>query len=242
MTNNISEGYKTKGFFGFFDVLGYRRLIEKNNLDEIIKIYNSIFLNLSEIAMLFANKPSDDYSAIKSFVFSDTIILYQIIENITPATAKYFISTSSCLLRLAFDRGIPLRGAISYGTYFIRENPICFLGKPIVEAYESEKKQNWSGAILCKSAEKIIQNISDRSEFPLIEYDVPLRSKTETERCYALRWDDSVIRPYIMLGLGAYGEGLDSMNEDQISNLVRDTFNLHKKPIDKVEQKNRKHS
>ena len=113
-----------------------------------------------------------------------------------------------------------------------------FFGNPIVEAYDGEKKQNWSGAILCKSADKIIQNISDRNEFPLIEYDVPLRSKTETERCYALRWDDSVIRLYIMLGLGAYGKGLDSMNEDQISNLVRDTFNLHNKPIDnKVEQK-----
>ena len=58
-------------------------------------------------------------------------------------------------------------------------------------------------------------------------------SKTEPERCYALRWDDdSVIRLYIMLGLGAYGEGLDSMNKNQISELVRKTFSSHNKSID----------
>jgi len=166
MTNDISEGYKTTGFFGFFDVLGYRRMIgnEKNNLDEIIKIYNDLLLHLPITAELFTDKPLGySYSSFKPLAFSDTIILYHYVnEKSTPNMIKLFISTSSCLLRLAFDRGIPLRGAISYGTYFIRENPLCFLGKPIVEAYDSEKKNKigpgqFSASLLPRKSFRIYQ-------------------------------------------------------------------------------------
>jgi hypothetical protein len=237
MTNVSSAGNRTTGFFGFFDVLGYSRMMEKNSLDNIIEIYNSTILRLNKIAEFFANKPLEYNFAVHSLAFSDTFILYQDAnEKFTSISTKHFISTSSCLLRLAFDRGIPLRGAISYGAYFISENPICLLGKPLVEANESQKKQEWSGAILCKSAQEVIRNMLDLSGFRLIEYDVPFGSKTK--KCYALRWDDSDIENYIMLGLGAYDKGLDLENENQIRNTVREKFSSHKKPIDQnVERK-----
>jgi len=71
------------------------------------------------------------------------------IEN---GTSIFFLGKVCHLLRQAFELGIPLRGAVSYGEYYIQEDKGCFIGYPIIEAHNEESKQNWSGATLCKSA------------------------------------------------------------------------------------------
>jgi hypothetical protein len=190
MTEKTSSGSKITGFFGFFDILGYAKMIELNDLDTIIQIYDSIFPHLDKSAMAFAglNNPQnfEQYFVIKSLAFSDTFILYQdvteIPDSIRLAVANNFILTSSYLLRLAFDRGIPLRGAISFGNYFIRESPICFLGSPIVEAFVAEKKQEWSGAILCESAQKIIQNRSENIDHNQL-HEILRKSSESCSKC-----------------------------------------------------------
>ena len=39
------RGKKIRGFFGMFDILGYRDLIANNDIDTVIKIYESYVLN-----------------------------------------------------------------------------------------------------------------------------------------------------------------------------------------------------
>jgi hypothetical protein len=53
------------------------------------------------------------------------------------------METVSYLLRLSFERGIPIRGAVGYGRYYATERG-CFLGVPIIEAYKMEKAQDWA--------------------------------------------------------------------------------------------------
>jgi len=42
VSNTYKEGRKVKGFFGIFDVLGYSKMIESNDLDSLIEIYKKL--------------------------------------------------------------------------------------------------------------------------------------------------------------------------------------------------------
>lgn len=166
------KGQKIEGFFGFFDILGYSKLNENNDIDTLIEIFNNFILNIDEkaITLNYADK-DQKYSMgkVKTLVFSDTIILYQEMPELLREIGPSFILKSCLLLRLAFEAGIPLRGAISYGKYYVHDR--CFLGTPIIEAHEDEKAQIWSGAVLCKSAEEKYLTLSKE------------RQETETINC-----------------------------------------------------------
>jgi hypothetical protein len=173
----LEEYFKThiKGYFGFFDILGYKDLILNNKLDTIVEIYNKSLSDLAEKAILIEGKHDyarvHDQQPVKCLAFSDTIILYQDSSLYIPKIKikghslleiqrlKIFIETVCYLLRLSFERGIPIRGAVSYGRYYATEKG-CFLGKPIVEAYNMEKAQNWSGAVICSSIQEKFYDLS----------------------------------------------------------------------------------
>lgn len=188
---------------------------------------------------------------VQTLMFSDTVILYQHenyeLSDLDPVPS---ILIKSCvLLRLAFEGGIPLRGAISYGKYYIHEK--CFLGTPIVEAYEEERKQNWSGATLCKSAEKkfkslykelqrrktqnyrgIIVNPTASFEsiidYLIYEYPVPYDGdKVEVKP--ALCWDDFVVD---YLTLDDIPELNNGKEKKFIKDRVRNQFATHQKSIE----------
>jgi hypothetical protein len=67
---------------------------------------------------------------------------------------------------------VPLRGAISYGECIVSTDPIYYLGRPILEAYELEKRQEWAGVSLCPSA---AERVDPESENRIISWDVPVK-------------------------------------------------------------------
>jgi hypothetical protein len=52
-----------------------------------------------------------------------------------------------------------VRGGISFGEAYIDEEESVFVGKPIVEAYQLEKSQQWAGVALM---EKAVERIPER--------------------------------------------------------------------------------
>jgi len=162
-----------KGYLGFFDVLGYKDLISNNKLDDVIDIYNRTLLNLAEKAILIEGK--HDYARIegkepvKYLAFSDTIILYQDESYIFKNRPKKpclnrdtepqnFHGNCELFIKVIIERGIPIRGAVSYGRYYATERG-CFLGMPIIEAYKMEQAQDWAGAVICRSVQDKFHNI-----------------------------------------------------------------------------------
>lgn len=145
---------KIAGFFGMFDILGYRSLIENNTLDTLIAIFKNVIKDLDQKAVTLMHQDEHQVTGItptKALIFSDTIILYQtmpIMLDFSPS----FLTKACVLLRLGFEYGVPLRGAISFGEFFVHKS--SFFGKPIVEAFEAEKNQHWSDAILTASTEQ----------------------------------------------------------------------------------------
>lgn len=215
-----------------FDILGYRDLFEHNKLDDLIEIYYDNILNRDVPALAFGNSHTSDLSPsveAEKLAFSDTFILYQNIYDNNSQIEKLqrifaFLVYSAYLLRFSFHAGIPLRGALSFGEYYVDTKNISFLGKPIVEAYDASNKQNWCGAVVCNSAMDVIKDvltnqdvknyIGQRQAFCrskdcdklcdkdidelIIEYNIPYRDSCK-EKCYylkgnALRWDDFACR------------------------------------------------
>lgn len=261
------KGQKIKGFFGFFDILGYSELNkpENNDIDKLIGIFNNFILNIDEKAITLNYTDKDQrYSIgkVKNLVFSDTIILYQEMPEPLREIGPSFILKSCLLLRLAFEAGIPLRGAISYGEYYIQDR--CFLGKPIIEAHEDEKAQIWSGAVLCKSAEEkylalskkrqetktinyrgIIINpvdlfspFSDNLIFP---YEVPYKELSGGQdnekhqkrvKKFALCWDDFLIDFARLTDIPELNRG---KNEFFIKQRIKNKFAERNKPVNSKE-------
>ena len=135
-------GTKIKGFFGMFDILGYRDFIKQNALDKTIDIFKRLMVDLDRQAVTLGGQDTRQLTALiptKSLVFSDTIILYQALSRSMTDSGPTFLTKACVLLRLAFERGLPLRGAISFGEFFVHER--TFLGMPIIDACEAEKTQ-----------------------------------------------------------------------------------------------------
>ena len=54
-----------------------------------------------------------------------------------------FLNLCAVLMRQLFIKGLPLRGAIHFGEYYVDGH--CFVGSPIVSAHRDASEQNWAG-------------------------------------------------------------------------------------------------
>lgn len=64
-----------------------------------------------------------------------------------------FVEVCSFLLRRMFDVGLPLRGGISFGEFFIHDT--FFSGRPIIDAYQHSESLQLSGCMLAPSAAQL---------------------------------------------------------------------------------------
>lgn len=266
MDKNIyNNGRKIKGFFGLFDVLGYSRLIssKKDNLDGLIELYKDTLMSIDELALSLELEGLKKQLLLapietKSFAFSDTIVLYQDMPKgpvmFQTGTINIFLTEVRYLLRLAFELGIPLRGAVSYGEYYIQEDKGAFIGYPIIEAHNEELKQNWSGATLCKSAwDKLCELDKDSMEMqgewrgfdlkglfsPLIsncqgltKYAIPYYDKSDGKQYsksgIALCWHDSILDFMEFKKITRIGKN----DVNNIKQLVKEKFEANGKKLD----------
>lgn len=257
ISNTFKGGRKIKGFFGIFDVLGYSKMIEsmKDNLDALIDIYTNTLMDIDDLALSLEGHNKSMLLApieTKSFAFSDTIVLYQDMPKgpviLQTPSINVFLGEVCYLLRLAFERGIPLRGAVSYGEYYIQEDRGCFIGYPVIEAHNTESKQNWSGAILCKSAWNELYTLHNESVemqgewrgfdlegrfSPLInplweKYPIPYDSSSIDG--IALCWHDAIL-DFMCLNK------ISRINTYDFGQYVKEKFEAHGKTIDNNDDK-----
>ena len=94
VSNTYKGGRKGKGFFGIFDVLGYSKMIESNDLDSLIEIYKKTLGVLDDKVLCLGDFDKSLLATLKgpkSFAFSDTIVLYQDPSNMgSPPITRCF--------------------------------------------------------------------------------------------------------------------------------------------------------
>lgn len=242
------SGPKPKiGMVGFFDILGYQNVIANNAIENTASIVLSIINKMPDIAKGEVLKTIAPWPAparercstfvekIEWIVFSDTIFSAIDLDGCTTTEDKalaitMFLASCCTLQRQAFDAGLPLRGALASGRYFSEKQ--CFVGNPIVEAYQYSQKQDWSGAALAPSAAIFCNGLTEESasynfDVLLANYLVPIKNGMG-ERLLSLRWGGAgrrlappiagVLREYVMSKFLAHSKDVPIDVMSKVSN------------------------
>lgn len=220
--NNAKPIMPKQGAVAVFDVLGYQSLLANNTLEKAVGIARQKLLALPETVRTSAYRALDldpkgflqaHMRDIEWSIFSDTIILaleFPSPRSTCPPNAPQrvrvmwdrllgtnsqwiiFLNVCAAIMRQSFIAGLPLRGAIHFGEYFIDGQ--CFAGKPIVAAYQDANVQDWCGCTVDCRIERHYKKFlrlsgADRpmARWILVDYAVPVTRGRRSKRS-VLNW------------------------------------------------------
>lgn len=211
------------------DILGFSKIVKNNRHNYLVDVFerfvNTYIADTACVNKLYLrevdNKTTDD---LKTLFISDTIIIYSInaeIENFLK-----IVSLAQVVIANSFELGIPLRGCLTSGMLTVKhlkDNDILF-GKPIVDAYEFEKDQEWAGCCVTSKCIETVERFHVDKNKPcmdwlmknkhLMKYDLPLKHNRK-EKMHVINWRIAA----------------DEISLDE--NSISDAFYMHKKePID----------
>jgi hypothetical protein len=145
----------TNGFVAFLDILGFSSLVLSEQTGNRLQGY---------LAALQASVDAKDKTTpVNYVVFSDSIILT--VEDDTIEGLKKIARSCSRLFANVLEHDIPLRGAISRGSFVYQElakGGVFIAGRAVVEAYSFESKQDWVGIMLAPSALSGVPDLYER--------------------------------------------------------------------------------
>jgi hypothetical protein len=160
------------------------------------------------------NKGDIDKALAEAFPFhyliiSDSIIVYSnIVDN--PSSALYVFEQFVNYIRLltieTFLRKLPIRGAISFGEFYVDTDNSIYFGKALLDAIHLEKNQQWIGCILSDNLGELVESFKAKrlpnssrkklDNFPFLKpifyniitnYPVPTK-KGKTIDYYIINW------------------------------------------------------
>ena len=195
----------SQGLVGFFDILGYQNIIDNNTIYDVSNIVSNVLLKLPDKVREEITKLHDGdhkrfdtmYRNINSTLISDSILLtFSIDAEEQPWRRlfafflfKFYVAE---LLALTFREGVPVRGAIDFGDFFLKK--YCFAGRPIINCYRVGQLLDFSGCIMtsrCRDAINTLIAKDDKLNVELgdfgYEYLCPCRDQTY-ERFLLLSW------------------------------------------------------
>ena len=212
-------------YVAFLDILGFSDLIKHNEIQKLIIIYKSVLEELCSYLPKLSTWEKPRPRTVNLSIVQDSMILW--IEADEFYDLYLMLGTVQMILQNSFLEGLPIRGAISRGEISIltgdHENYSIrtILGKPLVEAYQMEKNQNWMGCVCDKS----IFNDRKKPEIEylkanyLIQYKIPLKEGPINSE-YAVIWHSNKIK-------------------QNAEKMVRDAFSKHNKRINNWDIENK---
>ena len=160
-----------KGIIGFFDILGYSNLLENNdigpNTEEVIDIILNAKSNIYKEYYTQSIKAKEIYDEyVRYIVISDSILFYSyyLNEDEIDVQWKYFLLYLNIFQKYMFDKGLPVRGVVNVGNYFIKEN--CFAGKTIIDAIKFSNRIKMAACALHEAASYELKNIDFSMNLP----------------------------------------------------------------------------
>lgn len=181
------EDFQTiQGFISLFDILGYSSwIMEENDLFKVVATHENmkkmIKINTEGYINHSLGKP-----IIAVFSYADTFLIYT--NELSDTGFEALIAACHFMFLAAISYSLPIRGATACGEFYVSEDLIT--GKPIIEAYEQERKQDWIG---CWITDGCIDKISReaRQAFlnngEIVEYPIPFKDDAVKE-VYAYNW------------------------------------------------------
>lgn len=180
-------GVETEGmvFTAFLDLLGFKELVLNNTHQQLNEIFNESISRTIDFIGKTSREIHQQFSLeeeIFILMISDSIVIWT--NDVSEKSFLGIINATTYLTALCMNRGTPLRGAISLGNISVVKSgeSMNVFGDSIVNAYELEKKQDWSGVIVDDKCLNL-GNISESKELKellerqmLVQYNVPMKS------------------------------------------------------------------
>lgn len=166
------------------DILGFKKLVNNQNLDKLINEDLSLFRRLVAYSVNHGGVPElppqlktiREQDRVGFAWFSDTLLIYA--KDDEDISCRNVLETVGWLLFSTMQTHTRLRCGISYGELYAEPENELFIGLAIVEAYELEKAQEWAGAALSESAARRIperKTNGQRYQWWVCNYTVPLK-------------------------------------------------------------------
>jgi hypothetical protein len=155
------------GLSAFFDILGYQEFLENNSpetaaenvrsvLDKLVGLKDEMLVQMMKDRDILQEEVQERPQWL---IFSDTLLLTLDVSKISVAQDEpsslsekislhwyIFLLQSIALWKKLFEFGLPLRGAITRGSYLVEGT--CFAGRPIVDAYKLANDLNCAGVVI----------------------------------------------------------------------------------------------
>lgn len=132
----------------FLDILGFSELVETKSAEEIYAVIDEslrAFGRWEELNGLF-----------RTIYFSDTFIFYQEPKGYGDWAFLDVYAIGGMVLSALLAKGIPARGAISFGEFEVQFDATgrhqVYFGKALIEAYKAEQREKWLGITILPSA------------------------------------------------------------------------------------------
>ncbi len=178
-----------EGAVTFLDVLGWKGIWQRQGQDAI-ETYKRIIMELRVATELYLEAPIGsmvEFGGIQASVrgLSDTIVVSSL-GPVQKALAYHCVLAAQATA-LAFTKGIPLRGAISYGNFHIENesnlDTTLLIGPAVDEVASWYEAADWIGVVLTPSASfRWYQEDLKRSY--VVEYPVPIKGQgKQTMKC-----------------------------------------------------------
>ncbi|MEK6647636.1 MAG: hypothetical protein AABY84_13275 [Candidatus Firestonebacteria bacterium] len=179
-----------QGFIALYDILGYSPWIKENDLSTVVidhkNMNEMIRVNTENRINNWPDKPNT--LTIKVYNYADTFLIYT--NEISDISFMVLLIACENMFIAAFDYCLPIRGATACGEFYVSEDSNLITGKPIIEAYEQERKQDWIGCWITDECLNKVSKVAYQefiNERKIIKYPIPLKSGTVRE-VYAYNW------------------------------------------------------
>lgn len=227
---------KITRFIAFLDILGFKELIENNDIHYVEKLYDKFepsllySLALTNFRWRVNNLsnpglPDLDKIPLNSLTISDSIIIWT--DDSTAYSFVQLLNTVKYHLGLSFQYGVPLRGGITFGEFVVKSGShnkskkqnefITILGKPLTKAYLLENQAEWAGCIVDDSCIEFYDNLESNADSEFLQQINLLKR-------YKVPFKNGEIKDYYTINLTNFGNRLDR-------SLVRKAFSEHNKRV-----------
>ncbi|MCK4829946.1 hypothetical protein KA005_80230 [bacterium] len=137
----------------FLDILGFSKFVENKSPQEVYDVIDSALRSFSRWEEL--------NQQFKTIYFSDTFLFYQEPKGYGDWAFLDVYAIGGMLLSALLAKEIPARGSITFGEFEIKADSTnkhqLYFGKALIEAYETEKREQWIGITIQPSAWEIYE-------------------------------------------------------------------------------------
>ena len=176
-------------YVALFDILGFSELVRRNELSIVADAYSGAKEALADI-LSHVNALNEGFKvdvAVGYRSFSDTFLIHT--SDTSEDAFLSLLAACDGLFIGAIENKLLLRGAVTRGEIITQAG--MEIGRPIVDAYKTEQRQDWSG---CWITDQCFSDIDVNTYFAhksLVQYEIPLKDG-EVKTCVAFNWVKSL--------------------------------------------------